>query len=126
MCQWASMDPECSLHGRQWARGRLVEIFAVLFAMCASAAVPTVADGSIPPDPVAPANDQVCLDLHAHYRTLIDRMSEQADACHAERPTYIQGRYGHDFSECECARHVVEKPCLRRSAPCLPTRLCRP
>ena len=86
-----------------------MKIFAVLFATCASAAVPTVADGSMPPDPVAPANDQVCLDLHAHYRTLIDRMSEQADACHAERPTYVQGRYGHDFGEGECARHVVEK-----------------
>ena len=61
-------------------------------------AVPADAEDSMPPDPVAPMDDQVCLDLYARYRTLIDHLSEQADACH-----------GHDFGAGEYARHVVEK-----------------
>ena len=86
-----------------------MRILGVLSMMCALAAVPATAEDSMPPDPVAPINDQVCLDLHARYRTLIDHLSEQADTCHAERPAYVPGRYGHDFGEGECARHVVEK-----------------
>lgn len=86
-----------------------MRILGVLSMMCALAAVPATAEDSMPPDPVAPINDQVCLDLHARYRTLIDHLSEQTDTCHAERPAYVQGRYGHDFGEGECARHVVEK-----------------
>ena len=86
-----------------------MRILGVLSMMCALAAVPATAEDSMPPDPVAPINDQVCLDLHARYRTLIDHLSEQADTCHAERPAYVRGRYGHDFGEGECARHVVEK-----------------
>ena len=81
----------------------------------------------MPPDPVAPMDDQVCLDLYARYRTLIDHLSEQADACHAERPTYVQGRYGHDFGAGEYARHVVENVASTSiAAPCLLRRRCRP
>ena len=83
--------------------------FLVILSMMYALAVPADAEDSMPPDPVAPMDDQVCLDLYARYRTLIDHLSEQADACHAERPTYVQGRYGHDFGAGECARHVVEK-----------------
>jgi hypothetical protein len=51
------------------------------------------------------------LALHAEYRSLIERARDQAEACHASQPVYVQERYGHHHGEGECARRIVSK-CL--------------